>query len=315
MIDKFQGCLLGFAVGDALAAPIEDVIRDTIVGPSHITEYVRAFPSHPVSHLEPGQWSDETQIMLVVAESLISSGGFCVDELVKRFVDWFHQQRLRSAWRFPSNTMTKACRKLAAGTHWSQSGFPSAGVIAVVRIVPLALLYYKNPAILRDAIEKSCRITHTDPRVIAASMILATVIKFGLEGAEPVPDQIFNSAIEKSQVYSSEVVKVMKTLKEAIKLEPKFAMEQIGNSGYCLDSLPNALYWFFRYPRNFDDMIIGAANVGGDSDAIAAMAGAVFGAFNGKSMISEKWLKSLEDRYRIEQIAVELYRLSANLHK
>ncbi|RCK78638.1 MAG: ADP-ribosylglycohydrolase [Candidatus Ozemobacter sibiricus] len=310
MIDKFQAALLGFAIGDALAAPIEDVIRDSFEGPKVITQYVRAFPSHPVSHLEVGQWSDETQIMLVVADSLIAARGFAIEDLANRFVDWYHSQKLRSAWRFPSNTMMKACRKLAAGIPWNQAGFPSAGVIAAARTVPIALAFWRTPALLRDAIEKSCRLTHTDPRVIGAALILATAIRMGLEGGEPVPETMLNAAIEKAQGYSPEIVKRLKTLREVLRLDPPAAMEQIGNTGFCLDAVPAALYWFFRHPRRFDDLIIGAANVGGDADAVAAMAGAIFGAFNGRAAIPEKWLVPLEAVPRLEQTGVDLYRLA-----
>ncbi len=310
MIDKFQAALLGFAIGDALAAPIEDVIRDSFEGPKVITHYVRAFPSHPVSHLEAGQWSDETQIMLVVADSLIAARGFAVEDLANRFVDWFHTQKQRSAWRFPSNTMMKACRKLAAGVPWNQAGFPSAGVIAAARTVPIALAFWRTPALLRDAIEKSCRLTHTDPRVVAAALTLATAIRMGLEGGDPVPEAMLNAAIEKAQGYSPEIVKRLKTLREVVRLEPTAAMEQLGNTGFCFDAVPAALYWFFRHPRRFDDLIVGAANVGGDSDAVAGMAGAVFGAFNGRAAIPEKWLAPLEGAARLEQTGVDLYRLA-----
>lgn len=310
MIDKFQASLLGYAIGDALAAPIEDVIRDSFEGPKLITEYVRAFPSHPVSHLEPGQYSDETQIMLVVAESLVAARGFSIEDLANRFVDWFQGQKSRSAWRFPSNTMMKACRKLASGVPWNQAGFPSAGVIATARTVPIALAFWRTPALLRDAIEKSCRMTHTDPRAVAAAMTLATAIRLGLEGGDPAPDVLVNAAIEKAQGYSPEIVKRLKTLRDVLRLDPPAAMEQLGNTGFCFDGVPAALYWFFRHPRRFDDMIVGAANVGGDSDAIAAMAGAVFGAFNGLSSISEKWLRPLEDAARIRQLGCDLYRLA-----
>ena len=310
MIDKFQAVLLGYAIGDALAAPIEDVSRDSFEGPKVITEYIKAFPSHPISHLEAGQYSDETQIMLVVADSLAAARGFSIDDLANRFVDWFHSQKQRAAWRFPSNTMMKACRKLASGVPWNQAGFPSAGVIASARTVPISLLYWRTPILLRDSIEKSCRLTHTDPRVIAAALTLSIAIRMGLEGGDPAPDVLVNAAIEKAQGYSPEIVKRLKTLRDCLRLDPPAAMEQIGNGGFCYDSVPAALYWFFRHPRRFDDMIVGAANVGGDSDAIAAMAGAVFGAFNGLSAISEKWLKTLEDVSRIKQIGCDLYRLA-----
>lgn len=310
MIDKFQAALLGFAIGDALAAPIEDVVFQDPGDAVRVREYVKAFPSHPVSHLEPGQYSDETQLMLLVGRSVVASRGFSLDDLVKRFIDWFQSQRLREMWRFPSNTVMKACRKLAAGVPPSMSGGMSAGVAATVRTVPLALAFWRQPALLKNAIEKSCRITHADARVVGAALVLATAIKMGLEGNEPAVDVLVNQAIERAQVFAPDIGKRLNQMRMCLRLDPGPAMEQIGHGGYCLETVPAALYWFFRHPRRFDDMIIGAANVGGDSDAVAAMAGAVFGAFNGLGGISDRWLRHLEDVADIKQMGCDLYRLA-----
>ncbi len=310
MIDKFQAVLLGYAIGDALAAPIEDVIRDPAMGHQRVTEYVKAMPSHPIAHLEPGQYSDETQVMLIVAESLVEKRGFSVDDLTQRFIDWYQMQKLRTSWRFPGNTMMKACRKLASGIPWTQAGFPSAGVIASARTVPIALAMWRSPGMLKDALDKSCRITHTDPRAVAGAIVLATVIRMGLESSEPAPDVIVNAAIERAQAFAPEIVKRLKTMRDALRAEPAAAMHQIGVSGFAMEAVPAALYWFLRHPRKFDEMIVGVANVGGDSDAIAAMAGAMFGAYNGLASIPDRWTKKLEGAARIRQLGCDLYRLS-----
>lgn len=310
MIDKFQASLLGYAIGDALAAPVEDVYRSAEEGDEPITFYVKAFPSHPVSHLRPGQYSDETQIMLLIARSLIEKGSFSVDDLTNKFVDWFHQQKKRSEWRFPGNTLIKSCRKLAAGTPWNQAGHLSAGVNAVCRTVPYALAFFRSQPLLKNAIDKSCRLTHTDQKVIGTSFAFASVIGLGLEGAEFSPEYIMNRAIEKSQPFATEMVKKMKAVKDGMRLDSKAAIENIGNSGYCIDSFSAALYWFLKSEGRFDEMIIGAANAGGDADAIAAMAGAMFGAWFGLGAIPEKWFAPLEDFQVIRQLGCDIYRMA-----
>lgn len=298
------------AIGDALAAPIEDVIRTSEELQPPVTEYIKALPSHPLNHLHPGQFSDETQTTLVVAESLVEAKGFDIENLVHHFVDWYQGQKLRSAWRFPGNTLMKACRKLASGTHWTQSGFPSAGVNAVVRTIPLSLAFWRTPQVLKDALEKSCRMTHTDSRVLACAQVLAGAVKMGLEGTEPQADLMVNMAMERAQVYSPDIVRRLGILRDVIKLEPGPALAQLGTTGFCMESVLAATYWLFRCPRKFDDLVIGAANSGGDSDAIAGVAGALYGAFYGLSGISDRWLRDLEDLPRLKQIGCDLYRLS-----
>ena len=314
MIDKYQAVLLGFAIGDALAAPIEDVVLQEATETGFVREYMKAFPSHPFSHLEPGQYSDETQMMMLVGQSIVASRGFSLNDLVKRFIDWFQSQRLRAMWRFPSNSVMKACRKLASGVPPTISGSLSAGVAATVRTVPLALAFWRTPALLKNSMEKSCRITHTDSRVVGAAMVLATAIKMGLEGSEPAVEVLVNQAIERAQIFSPDIGKRLNQMRMCLRLDPGPAMEQIGNSGFCMEAVPAALYWFFRHPRRFNDMIIGAANIGGDSDAIAAMAGAVFGAFNGLGSIPDRWFINLEGVADLKQLGCDLYRLAIPQH-
>lgn len=310
MIEKFQGALVGFAIGDALAAPVEDMVHDPALGYEMTVDYQKAAPSHPISHLEPGQYSDETQIMLLVAESLLAKKAFQAEDFAHRLIDWYQTQKFRSSWRFPSNTMMKAARKLAAGTPWNLAGFPSAGVIASARTLPLALLYWRHPGLLKDAIDKSTRMTHTDPRVIGCAVLLATAIRLGLEGVEPNPETVVTAALEKAQVYAADLVRRLKLVKDLLRVELPAAVQQLGNSGFCLEAVPLALHCFLRHPRKFDELIVAAANVGGDSDAIAAMAGAIFGAFHGIGAITTRWLDRLENLERIKQLGADLYRLT-----
>ncbi|MBF0407336.1 MAG: ADP-ribosylglycohydrolase family protein [Candidatus Riflebacteria bacterium] len=310
MIEKFQAAMLGFAIGDALAAPIEDTVREPPSQFEPVTFYVKPAPSHPLAHLSPGQYSDETQTMLLVARSLVEQRSFSIEDLAARFADWYQNQKLRSMWRFPGNTTYKAARKLASGVHWTLSGFPSAGVGGVVRTLPLGLVFFRSPVFLKNAIEQSCKLSHTDPRVYGASQAYAACIRIGLESGDPAPDIVVAAAIDRAQSYHPEILRKLKLVKDALKMDEKLAIDTIGNTGFCLDSLACGMYMFLKSPRNFDEMIVSAANSGGDSDAIAAIAGSLFGAFNGLGKISEKWLHQLEGAEEIKRMSCDLFRLT-----
>lgn len=310
MIDRFQASMLGYAIGDALAAPLEDVVRSPEDGEEIIKYYTRASKSHPLAHLLPGQYSDETQLMIIIAKSLSELGCFSIKDLEKRFVDWFHLQKKRSEWRFPGNTLMTACRKLAAGSTWETSGLMSAGSSAVCRTLPYALVFGKNHTMLKSCIEKSCKLSHTDSRCLGTSLAFAGVINMGLANEEFSVDVICNRAIEKAQPYASELGRKLRVVKDSLRLDSKRAISNIGNSGYCIDTFASSLYWFLRAEGRFDSMVIGAANSGGDSDAIAAMAGAMFGAWFGLSAIPEKWFEKLENYELIRQLACNLYSIA-----
>lgn len=312
MIDKFQASLLGYAIGDALAAPIEDVTRATEEGENLISFYVKAFPSHPVHHLEPGQYSDETQMMLILARSLVEKGEFVVEDVISKFVDWLGNQKKRSEWRFPGNTTLKACQKLAAGAVHTQSGFMSAGIHGSCRIVPYALAYFRSPSLLNNSIEVSCRLSHTDPRAIGVAKALATVIALGIEGSEFTPDYVMNRVIEKSQSLVPEMVKKMRIVKDCLRNPKLDPIALIGNTAFCIEAFPLALFYFLKSEARFDEMIVASANTGGDSDAVAAMAGAMFGAWFGLGAIPERWIEPLEDYQLIRQLGSDIYRLATS---
>jgi ADP-ribosylglycohydrolase len=132
----------------------------------------------------------------------------------------------------------------------------------------------------------------------------------GLDGAEFAPDQILSRIIEKSHSYAPEISKKMQQVKESLQLDPVAAIELVGNSGYCIESFSASLYWFFKCRGKFDDLIIGAANSGGDADAIAAMAGAMFGAWHGLGAMPERWLHPLENMQKIKQLGCDIYRMA-----
>lgn len=310
MIEKFQASMLGYAIGDALAAPLEDTLRSFASGEELVNHYVKAPTSHPLSHLRPGQYSEETQTMLIIARSLSECGCFSIKDIESKFIDWYHSQKKRLEWRFPGNTLSMACRKLAIGGTWETSGKMSAGVTAVYRTLPYALAFYKTPVMLKTSIEKSCRLSHTDPRCVGISLAFASVIGMGLSGEDFNVDLICSRIIEKSQMYVPEIVKKLSVVKNSLKVDSEHAIGNIGNTGYCVDSFASALYWFLRSGKSFDAMVIGAANSGGDSDAIASMAGAMFGAWFGLSEIPEKWFENLEGYEEIKQLASNVYRIA-----
>ena len=248
--------------------------------------------------------------MLIIARSLSECGCFSIKDVESKFIDWHYSQKKRLEWRFPGNSLTLACRKLAMGSTWETSGILSAGITAVYRTLPYALAFFKNPTMLKSSIEKSCRLSHTDSRCLGISLAFASVISMGLAEEEFVPDFICGKIIEKAQPYVPEIGKKLAVVKSSLKLDSEQAIANIGNSGYCVDSFASSLYWFFRYRNSFDSMIIGASNSGGDSDAIASMAGAMFGAWFGLANIPGKWFEELEGYDEIKQLASNIYRIA-----
>src|SRR4051812_26725987 len=91
--DRFKGCLLGLAVGDALGTPLEFT-------PQHAVVPLAGMVGGGPFRLKPGQWTDDTSMALCLAESLLAAGGFDARDQLKRYVRW---------WRSGENSSTGAC--------------------------------------------------------------------------------------------------------------------------------------------------------------------------------------------------------------
>ena len=89
MNDRFRGCLIGLAIGDAIGTTVEFKARGTF---EPVTDMVGGGPFD----LEAGQWTDDTSMALCLAESLLISNGFDADDLMQRFCMWWDEGYLSS---------------------------------------------------------------------------------------------------------------------------------------------------------------------------------------------------------------------------
>jgi poly(ADP-ribose) glycohydrolase ARH3 len=92
------------------------------------------------------------------------------------------------------------------------------------------------------------------------------------------------------------------------------AIAALGNSVEAFNSVPTAIYSFLSHPASFKDVVLFAVSLGGDTDTIAAMAGAIAGAYLGVDSVPSKWRLKLENRLYIEELAAVLYGIWARAH-
>ena len=150
--------LLGTAVADALGVPFESKLSNYELlldwdGKSYLgSEHHK---------LLPGQFSDDTQMSLEVAESLIANQGFNPDDLAKRYVDWMVSGRARG-W---GKTTLLAVQNLMSGKHWSESGVPgSYGNGTAMRAAPFGIYFRDDLKTLIEVCKIDSRITHASER-------------------------------------------------------------------------------------------------------------------------------------------------------
>lgn len=85
---------------------------------------------------------------------------------------------------------------------------------------------------------------------------------------------------------------------------------ELGNGIEAFNSVPTAIFSFIAH-TTFEASLIHAVSLGGDTDTIAAMCGAIAGAKYGLEGIPERWLIKLENREYIEKLAKDLFAIYA----
>lgn len=294
MLDRMKGCMLGAAVGDALGMPNESTmpaLNKMRYG------YRRAYKGHPNDALAPGQFTDDTQTMMLVA--MLLADGKYTDE---RYGIALRELYSREALRFPDGSVSAACDHMVREKGHS-CGIRSTTAGCLPPALPFALAYPD----LHEATERAvraCSVTHTHPGAHAAVSTFITLLYHAIhESPDPV-----NSALEQAknedEVLGSKIRNAL-ALEEA-GTEIDTAVLKIGNDVSLYHTLPIAFFLIRRYQVPADLLTV-AAHVGGNTDTIGFLCGAYLGASRGKDAIPADLLEGLEDRQRIELLAQRLF--------
>jgi ADP-ribosyl-[dinitrogen reductase] hydrolase len=278
--ERFLGALLGQAVGDAVAAATQ------FRRPGKFTPVGDMLGGGPFD-LPRGGWSDDTAMALCLAESLLECEGFDARDQVARYRRWQQEGYL---------SCTGQCVGITAGTaralalaQWRQQPFsgshdPEAlDPEALSRVAPVAMYFFAQPAASAEWPAGSPRTTCQAPAVLTACRALAQALHAALSG-EPRP-------VILAQAQS--------TLDAALHPIPA------GGGNTAPGALAAALE-AFAGTGNFRDAVLSAANLGGNSDVVAAACGALAGAHYTASAIPALWRNSLIKKQLIESSADRL---------
>jgi ADP-ribosylglycohydrolase len=316
--NRFTGCMLGLAIGDALGYPVEFMNRDEITqayGPQGIIDFVEN-QWHP-----RGMYSDDTQMTIAVAQALLAADIDDLDSIMRNikreFIAWANSPENNRA---PGQTCMDGCRQLQRGRHWFSSGDPySKGCGAAMRSAPIGLLFFRNSPRLVEVARAVAICTHAHPTALASSIAAAAAVAY-LLGEHPaagiVPqlltllnqDRGAPGYLERvSHDPVQEQTRLLTRIETVLPVEPEQAFDQIGGGWVGEETVAGALYCFLRTPNDFCTTVLTAANACKsdtrskgkgrcDSDSIACIAGGLSGAYNGIQAIPREWVEAVEQR-------------------
>ena len=295
---RFQGCLLGLAVGDAVGTTLEFRKRGTF---EPITDMAGGGPFR----LKPGQWTDDTSMALCLAHSLLAAG-FDPRDQMQRYSRWRREGYMSSNGRCfdIGTTVSEALHRYAnTGDPFAGSTNPfAAGNGSLMRLAPVAMYYSPDIDSVIHYCGESSRTTHAAAECIDACRYFGSILHLAFSGAD-------KAALLAGDLYRPETPKVA-----AIATGGYLAKspDNISGSGYVIDCLEASL-WCFAHTENFREAILMAANLGDDADTTAAVCGQLAGAHYGLGGIPEDWLNKITMKDDMLALSLQLYSAEPDL--
>ncbi|MGJ7528599.1 ADP-ribosylglycohydrolase family protein [Variovorax sp. GB1P17] len=294
--DRYRGCLLGLACGDAVGTTVEFCARGTF---ERVTDMRGGGPFE----LRPGEWTDDTSMALCLAASLIHCQGSNAIDQMNRYCNWRSVGYMSSTGNCFDIGMTVSgalTRYLASGDPFAGDPDPrTAGNGALMRLAPVPMFFAPSIEMTWQQAGDSTRTTHGAREAIECSRLFALQLRAALRGES-------KTAILSTAPLEPLSEKVAALARGDYTTKPR---EHISGSGYCVESLEAAL-WCFAHTDSFEQAVLAAVNLGDDADTTAAICGQLAGAFYGAGAIPAGWLEQLVMRAEIEQMADQLLALA-----
>lgn len=285
--------IIGFAIGDAMGVPVEFCIREKLMQ-NPLTEMV-GFGSHDVPK---GSWSDDTSMTLATMDSIIEKKEIDIYDIADKFLQWAHKYKYTPTdklFDIGRATLKALCKCEINIENASSSGCSdemSNGNGSLMRMLPIVYYCYynncENKEIL-DIVKKVSSITHSHEISIMGCYIY---VLYGIkllhclnkvEAYAYIQEQDYSMFEEYTQSKYSRIIK------ESI---DRYELSEISSKGYVVDTL-EATFWVLLNTDNYNQAIIGAINLGNDTDTIGACTGGLAGILYGLEEIEKDWKDNL----------------------
>lgn len=265
--------MLGLAIGDSLGATVEFMTAAEIKSQYRCH---RKLIGGGWLHLRPGEVTDDTQMSLCIARSIVAVG-FSPRDIAQRFVEWY-----RSRPPDVGNTCRRGiARFINQGTVHGQPNEGDAGNGAVMRMAPVALAALAESQSLELGAIGQAHITHHNPLSDAACMLAGRLIQLALLG------HAMEGLRQEADATVADVPK--------FRYLPYHGL----STAYVVDTMQTVLHFLFA-TLSFEECLVATVNQGGDADTTGAIVGAIAGAYYGLDAIPRAWIRKLDPVVRAE---------------
>ncbi len=299
LLERFEGCLFGLAIGDALGGKFEAQSAEAIRARFTSAEQLIAYPQEEI------WYTDDTQMTIGVCEALIECGEIKEESLCRAFVANYLPSR---GYGRGARAVLDAMEDGQDYRRVAEEHFPggSLGNGAAMRVAPVGLLFRDDQAKLWEQARSSALPTHLHPLGIEGAQLLALAVALGSKMERFDHAQFFATLLA---VCESEEYRVKITAASEVKIPADLVA--LGNQIQALHSVPTAIAAFALTPESYEETISNVIFLGGDTDTLGAMAGALSGTYLGIKRLPQRLVGLLENspkgRDYIRQLATNLF--------
>ena len=293
--ERILGGLWGSLAGDALGVPVE--FKDRAAVQADPVTDMRGFGTH---HQPPGTWSDDGALLLCTVDSLLAAE-FDTADMGRRFVEWV-KDGLWTAWgeAFDVGMATSdALSRIESGVPAEQAGSQGEyhnGNGSLMRILPVALRFAGGPAEqLIERVERASSITHAHPRSKMACALHSLVVRGLLNDDSPAQAIQSARAAFIAQYGQVELGRFGPLLQDDFSTLSEGA---VSSTGYVLHTL-HASLWCLLKTASYEECVLKAVNLGGDTDTTGCVAGGLAGVLQGVDAVPQRWRDALARREEV----------------
>lgn len=316
--EKALGCLAGLAVGDALGMPTEFLNPEQIKAEFGTVRKFQPAPSwHPHARLKTGSVTDDTHQTLAVARAYSPNGTLGAEDMARELLAWADSTPADDLDVIIGRSTRTALAQIRAGVAPSESGKSGQTNGAAMRVAPVGLMHAGNPlASLLDVVQASMP-THFTTQAISGAAAVAFAVAEAA-GSAPTLEGILNAAMlgaREGRAYGNWCwgTPLEKRIELALDLVEKASGEPsalhalynyVGVDMLVAESVACAFGLIKLADGNLEKVLTLAANIGGDTDTIASITGAVCGAWHGIAAVPGILLNAVEETNNLDLASV-----------
>ena len=302
--DKVKGVIYGQAIGDALGLGTEGMTDEDMAWkyPNGISHYSDIFQDRHRKRWKIGDWTDDTDMMLCIANAVIKDKGVNFTSIARNFKEWADGE--------PMGIGETTYKVLSFGDYvekpfdaskmlWEMSHQQSAANGGVMRTSIVGLF----PKAVEECALNICRLTHYDPRCVGSCAIVSLLIHSLVYEEEKLS---YHKIVDIAQKYDSRIREYIDlSLNTDIRA---LELQDWDSVGYTLKTLAAGLWAYWNAP-SFEGGLLSVVRAGGDADTNAAVAGAILGAKFGFGAIPPEYVDGLIYKDQLEEVILGMIEL------